>query len=799
MDFLDLSVEEEPEVFVEEPLSVGLLSSLIPVAGSEFEDAFSGPLGQEAQEVSEVGLGVDSMHAGTGEEGGEGGVDLGAVIAAEEKPVLSPERLPTELSLRNVVCRRQPAIVEKTPERAFLVERVANRRGERSSIKYSGFMGPTKSEVPVDQGFPLGFPHPLPLLARLFGKSSLEKKHQAEVVEKLARDVRLGVQRLEEVVSCVAPARDLGGTAFVHEKMVVHAVGIGHDIPFVSLQELVDGVGGVVVTEGEDHMLLRSHQHPEMTASAFLRSLYQDSRRIRAHVRSVSRIGPHRVHQRKKQFAKVVEPAVERRPSEPHALPLVHVFETVVRKMVFEAADDHIRQKPRARHRTSQRELWRTGLGDPAFRVRRRVLPALSPPRLDGLNRRFGFRAKLRTHHLRWTPNFRPGAKLENGACSRHTGAGNGEEKTTEVDGGVQVEGCAGGRDGAGIGGGTLPTAPSSREPDLPMEEAAAREAARAVRVGRGAVPRRYRSGSGASEEDRGADDGARFFIERARSLPVKSRRELVDREASLSVRQQCELLRVNRSSLYYEPVGPDEEEQALMRRIDLLHLDYPFYGSRKVTEVLRHEGHQVNRKRIQRLMRVMDLHAVAPQPKTSEPAPEHPKYPYLLRGLRIDRVNQVWASDITYIPLAHGWAYLVAVMDWYSRRVLSWRLSNTLDSRFCVEALTEALATYGTPEIFNTDQGSQFTAEAFTGPLRERGVKISMDGRGRYLDNIFVERLWRSLKYEEVYLHEYADVAVARRAIERYWLFYNEERPHQALGYQTPGAFYGDFLGRAA
>ena len=279
----------------------------------------------------------------------------------------------------------------------------------------------------------------------------------------------------------------------------------------------------------------------------------------------------------------------------------------------------------------------------------------------------------------------------------------------------------------------------------------------------------------------------------------MKVRRDLVDAEASVSVRRQCDLLRVTRSSLYYEPVGPDEEELALMRRIDALHLEHPFYGSRKLAEVLRGEGFEVNRKRVQRLMRVMDLHAIAPQPKTSEPAPEHPKYPYLLRGLRVDRVNQVWASDITYIPLAHGWAYLVAVMDWYSRRVLSWRLSNTLDSRFCVEVLTEALEIYGTPDIFNTDQGSQFTAEAFTGPLRDRGVKISMDGRGRYIDNIFVERLWRSLKYEAIYLHEYVNVAEAREAIGRYWSFYNIERPHQSLGYQTPAAFYEGLLGRAA
>ena len=257
------------------------------------------------------------------------------------------------------------------------------------------------------------------------------------------------------------------------------------------------------------------------------------------------------------------------------------------------------------------------------------------------------------------------------------------------------------------------------------------------------------------------------------------------------SVRRQCELLRVCRSGLYYVPTPTSPEELALMRRIDELHLNHPFYGSRKVSYLLGQEGCDANRKRIQRLMRVMGLEAMVPKPKTSEPHPEHIKYPYLLRGLTISRVNQVWATDITYIPMKAGFVSLVAIMDWYSRRVLSWRLSNTLDSSFCVEALEEAVARFGRPEIFNTDQGAQFTAEAFTTPLRARGIAISMDGKGRCLDNVFVERLWRSVKYEEVYLHAYDSVAEARAGIGRYLAFYNEQRPHQALGYQTPAAFH--------
>jgi putative transposase len=264
-------------------------------------------------------------------------------------------------------------------------------------------------------------------------------------------------------------------------------------------------------------------------------------------------------------------------------------------------------------------------------------------------------------------------------------------------------------------------------------------------------------------------------------------------------MRRQAEILHVNRSGLYYEPVAMDQEELAVMRRMDELHLRWPFYGSRKLMRELRKEGMVINRKRVQRLMRLMDIVAMAPQPNTSKPSPEHPKFPYLLRGLAIERPNQVWAADITYIPMARGFGYLVAVIDWYSRRVLSWRLSNSLDTGFCLEALDDALDTHGAPEIFNTDQGCQFTSADFTKRLRDREVKVSMDGKGRCIDNIFVERLWRSLKYEEIYLNVYDDLDQLRKAIGKYMDFFNHERQHQSLGYQTPDAFYTGLEKQAA
>ena len=279
----------------------------------------------------------------------------------------------------------------------------------------------------------------------------------------------------------------------------------------------------------------------------------------------------------------------------------------------------------------------------------------------------------------------------------------------------------------------------------------------------------------------------------------MTARRSLVEANGEPSMRRQCELLGVNRSSLYYEPVEPDAEELALMRRMDELHLKYPFYGSRKVARTLKAEGVVVNRKRVQRLMRLMGLESTAPKPNTSKPAPEHAVYPYLLRNLKVSRVNQVWAADITYIPMARGFVFLVAIIDWCSRRVLAWRLSNTMETSFCVEALQEALARYGCPEIFNTDQGSQFTSEEFISMLLEHGIRISMDGKGRFIDNIFVERLWRSLKYEEVYLYAYRSVQEARAGVARYFDFFNDERPHEALGYQTPASFYDGLLDEVA
>jgi putative transposase len=257
---------------------------------------------------------------------------------------------------------------------------------------------------------------------------------------------------------------------------------------------------------------------------------------------------------------------------------------------------------------------------------------------------------------------------------------------------------------------------------------------------------------------------------------------------ADLSVRRQCALLGLARSGIYRQPAPPDLEELALMRWIDEQYLATPFYGSRRMTAELRKAGRRVNRKRVQRLMRLMGLEALGPKPKTSYPSAQHRVYPYLLRDLAIDRPNQVWAADITYIPMARGFLYLVVVMDWHSRYVLAWRLSNTMDTSFCLDALEDALRK-GCPEMFNTDQGAQFTSAAFTDKLEAAGVRISMDGRGRWLDNVFVERLWRSLKYEEIHLKAYANGLEARSGIGRWFRFYNERRPHQALGYKTPAS----------
>ena len=277
----------------------------------------------------------------------------------------------------------------------------------------------------------------------------------------------------------------------------------------------------------------------------------------------------------------------------------------------------------------------------------------------------------------------------------------------------------------------------------------------------------------------------------------MSERREQIHVEHELSKTRRCELLDVARSTAYYRPEPVSEADLALMRLIDEIHLQLPFYGSRRIRDELEGRGHTVNRKRVQRLMRLMGLRALYPRQRTSQPGTGHKIYPYLLRDLVIERANQVWATDICYIPMAKGFMYLVAIMDWHSRRVLSWRVSNTIDTDFCIEALEEALQRFGAPEIFNTDQGSQFTSEAFTDVLKAHGIAISMDGKGRWVDNVFVERLWRSVKYEDVYLRAYETPTELRAGLGRYFEFYNTRRRHSALDRRTPDAVYFDQANR--
>jgi len=265
----------------------------------------------------------------------------------------------------------------------------------------------------------------------------------------------------------------------------------------------------------------------------------------------------------------------------------------------------------------------------------------------------------------------------------------------------------------------------------------------------------------------------------------------MIDPENKLSLQKQAKLLKVSRSSVYYKPRPLSEDELRLMRAIDELHLEHPFAGSRMLRDFLWRDGVRVGRRHMRTAMRRMGIEALYRKPNTSKPAQGHKIYPYLLRNVAVTRANQVWATDISYVPMKRGFVYLIAVIDWFSRRVLSWKLSITMDVSFCLEALDDALSKYGKPEIFNTDQGSQFTSEAFTGRLKKEGINISMDGKGRWCDNVFVERFWRSIKYEEIYLHGYDSVSEARSRIGQYIQFFNNRRPHQSLQAQTPDQVY--------
>jgi putative transposase len=269
----------------------------------------------------------------------------------------------------------------------------------------------------------------------------------------------------------------------------------------------------------------------------------------------------------------------------------------------------------------------------------------------------------------------------------------------------------------------------------------------------------------------------------------------MIDREHELPLTRQSEILELSRSSLYYKAVPVNPRDLEIMKLIDEIHLKYPFMGSRSIRDELRDRGYEIGRDHVRTLMRKMGIEAIYRKPRLSKPHPGHRIYPYLLRGMEINRANQVWAADITYLPMARGFCYLVAIMDWASRRVLAWRLSNTLDASFCIEALEEAIMRYGTPEIFNSDQGSQFTSDAFTGILDANGIKISMDGRGRWMDNIMIERLWKSVKYEDVYLKAYDSIPDARKGLKTYFEFYNGRRRHQSLDRNTPDKVYWSTL----
>lgn len=277
--------------------------------------------------------------------------------------------------------------------------------------------------------------------------------------------------------------------------------------------------------------------------------------------------------------------------------------------------------------------------------------------------------------------------------------------------------------------------------------------------------------------------------------MSLTERKAMVDQAIEMSIKRQCELLKVNRSSYYYQEVPVSEDDLVLMKLIDELYLKRPTLGSRSMVDRLKDKGHEVNRKRVQRLMRLMGIEAIYPKPKTSMANKQHKVYSYLLKDIRVERANQVWVTDITYIPMHRGYCYLVAIMDLYSRKILSWRLSNTMDTRFCIDALKEALRKYPKPEIFNTDQGSQFTSNDFTNILKAHDIQISMDGKGRWIDNVFIERFWRSLKYEEVYLRAYDDLRQAKKSIRDYITDYNQARRHTSLNRQTPNKVYNQSM----
>src|SRR5271167_2521010 len=299
--------------------------------------------------------------------------------------------------------------------------------------------------------------------------------------------------------------------------------------------------------------------------------------------------------------------------------------------------------------------------------------------------------------------------------------------------------------------------------------------------------------------EDRRAGAGERFFGRRAQQSRPAERKAMIDREHDLPITKQAEALSVSRGSVYYLPRPVSVADLAFMRRIDELHLEFPFAGSRLLRDLLAGEGRKIGRRHVTTLMKRMGIEALYRRPRTTKPEPGHKIYPYLLRGKEITRPNQVWAMDITYIPMARGFVYLAVVLDWASRRVLSWRVSITMEAAFCVETLQDALVKHGKPEIFNTDQGSQFTGAAFTGVLADNGIAISMDGKGAWRDNVFVERLWRSVKYEEVYLRAYDTVGEARTSIGRYLDFYNRKRPHSSLDARTPDRAYFNHLPQVA